>query len=145
MKTPRDILIEKHADLELRLDAIRRHVLQGETGAASCRRARPAWLETLWQQLVLPCRRPLAGLGVAWALILVLQGLANDRLALPRVSSPKLTTDVLVQLKEQWRLRTELLGPAVAEHTRMPGLLEPHSGLQPGRTEAVRREETQIV
>jgi hypothetical protein len=139
MRTPREILLEKHRHLEPRLEAIRRRVLQAEARRRDQESAASAWLVTLWRQLVLPCPRAWAGMTVAWAIILLLQVSANSRLTVPPGMLPKTTPEIRAQLKEQWLLRTELLGAASAEPTRSPSPIEPHSQALPGWSTAFQR------
>ena len=71
MKSPRDLLLEKHQRTEAKLDAIRQRVLLAD----SCEESVPAprslsFVNLIWEDLFLPSRRWWAVLGAAWCLIL---------------------------------------------------------------------------
>jgi hypothetical protein len=145
MKTPREILIEKHRHAEPRLDAIRCQVLRAEPSVARPGPESSAWLAILWEQLILPCRRPLAALGLAWAVILLLQTSAGERSTVSSSPPVRPTAEVRAQLKVQWLLRADLLGTAVAGRGQTPDQPVPHSEAMPSRDAALRRPEIQIV
>lgn len=111
MKTPKQILLESHRDVEPQLDRLREDVLAAEFSAtnraqqvcaptpsqnAFCRGAvllRPrnraasfaaALLQKLWLELIWPSRRAWAGLAAVWV------GLAAVYLATQRPGNPKL-------------------------------------------------------
>jgi len=81
MKTPREILFDRHRNAESRLDAIRERVLVQEltaTGAGTPSDDRDvaqllARLPVrIWNELFWPCRRIWAGLAVAWLVIIAI-------------------------------------------------------------------------
>jgi hypothetical protein len=118
MKTPREILFERHEAAEAKLDRIRRRVVASLSASPEVGLERPCpllWLERLWQELVLPCRAAWLSVGAAWVLILVLH-LANAGMPTPphRVAT-RPTGALRAQLKQQWLLRTELLGDSAPE------------------------------
>ena len=102
MKTPRQILFERHADAQASLDALRQSVV------TPMRQRRRPWRELLWQELVLPIRPLLAGLAVAWALILALhltaRGPSTERR--PQPLPPSIAREAVAQQ----RILTSLLG-----------------------------------
>lgn len=78
MKTPRDILLAQHRAAEPKLDAIRRVVVSEVLNNQGTKEQRlkqnlVAWSlggsNTLWHELILPCRRIWAGLAAIWVLI----------------------------------------------------------------------------
>lgn len=69
MKTPRELLLEKHSSAIPALNAVRRRAL--EVAFEERKQPTPFWLK-LWQELVLPYRHMWAGLAVAWGVIVVL-------------------------------------------------------------------------
>ena len=77
MKTPREILLERHKSAEPRLDTVRRAVM-GSLNNKETRKQRMdlvAWLlgcsETFWRELIWPSRRIWAGIVAAWVVIVV--------------------------------------------------------------------------
>ena len=78
MKTPREILLEKHRSIEPKLDALREEFVAGSTGlpTVSARSERADSLEkdsVTWRDLILAARWHLAGLTAMWVLIAVLR------------------------------------------------------------------------
>ncbi len=122
MKTPRQILFERHADAQASLDALR------QSAVAPMRNRRRPWRELLWQELVLPIRPLLAGLAVAWALILALhltaRGPATERRTQP------LPPSIAREAVAQQRILTSLLGlrPVEAPEPAEPRSERPPSG-----------------
>ncbi len=145
MKTPREILLETHRHAEPKLDEIRTDVLRTTVAPVPSASNFPSWLLTLWEQLVLPCRRPLIGFGVAWAAILLLHATAQSHQAVSPARPTRPTADVLAQLKEQWFLREELLGQPVSRQAKAPAQPGPQSDALPRRGSASLVTEIQIV
>jgi len=84
MKTPREILLERHRHAEPRLDAVRRKALatlaasgranqahlasaQGSGGAV---KGAAAMLKKAWLELIWPSRRAWAGMAALWLVVL---------------------------------------------------------------------------
>jgi len=125
MKTPRDILFEKHQDAQPQLDAIRSAVLQrefsSETKTASS--ASPSFLYQLWTQLILPSRRIWVGIAAAWVVVFVLHFAAPGDDGIAYVAAPPrdLTPEQQMALKQQQQLFVELVSgsaPVPAEKPR---------------------------
>ncbi len=114
MKTPRQILLERHLSATAQLNAIRREVLATELGQGRVSAGEPrrlVILQQLWRELVWPCRRAWGALAAAWAVLLILQ------LALVSSPTPALGTagqaepsalERRVGLSQQKQLRAEL-------------------------------------
>ena len=120
MKTPRQVLLDRHADAQASLDAIRR------SAVAPMRQRRRPWLELLWQELVLPIRPLLAGLSVVWVLILALH--LTTRGPSAHGGTQPLPPSIAREVAAQQRLLSALLGLRPSE---TPGPSEPRSGLPP--------------
>ena len=115
MKTPREILLQKHRAMEPKLDAIRDEVLKQELRppvacVASGGRS-PSFLSQLWMHLVLPSRRIWAGLAMLW---LVVIGLSIATPDVPRSNYastvvPPNTPERELALQQQQRLLADLL------------------------------------
>jgi hypothetical protein len=102
MKTPRQVLLDRHADAQASLDALRQSVV------APMRHRRRPWLELLWQELVLPIRPLLAGLSVVWVLILALH--LTTRGPSAHGGTQPLPTSIAREVAAQQRLLSALLG-----------------------------------
>jgi hypothetical protein len=144
MKTPREIILGRHQAAEASLDAIRQQVLSRELPP----RPQPveqlpsgAWLTTLWDQLVLPCKRAWAGFGFAWVVILLLQATSSNPMSKPSLPSGKPSLDDRAQLREQWQLRAEMLGTATPDLANSGPVPGPQSEVRPGWDFSLRRHE----
>ncbi len=120
MKTPRQVLLDRHADAQASLDALRQSVV------APMRHRRLPWLELLWQELVLPIRPLLAGLSVVWVLILALH--LTTRGPSTHGGTQPLPTSIAREVAAQQRILSALLGLRPSE---TPAPSEPRSGLPP--------------
>lgn len=146
MKTPREILLERHQAAEEKLDALREEVLRRElqSGARPIREdhsksgAQPPgnWLAVLWQQLIWPCRRAWLGLAAAWVCILTVNLVSNGQSAPPPLRAEKASPEVMALLHEQWRLRTELLETQPVADKASPFVPRPRSESEPPTGEA---------
>src|SRR5436189_1636875 len=120
MKTPREILLERHRAAEPGLDEVRRKALAlvaasssaepPETGRDPGGLIRVA-LKKVWMQLIWPSRRAWAGMGVLWLVL----GAANLEIKNPVPGMPAPRSAPVRELaqrqEEQRRLLSELLQP----------------------------------
>ena len=113
MKTPREILINRHRATEAKLNQIRHKVV-----AVSCHR-KMSWRTRIagWWEEILHLPRPaLALLGVAWMAIVALHFSTSEA---PRGAvnmakeSSKPTPETLQALREQQKLFAEIVGSSV--------------------------------
>ena len=118
MKTPREILFERHRRAEPKLDAVRRKALAAAGSAnkahfnthASFQSAlavlRKAWLELIW-----PSRRAWAGMAALWLVVLA----ANLEMKATSTTVPTVQSaharELARAFEEQQRLLAELLLP----------------------------------
>lgn len=132
MKTPREILLNRHRDAGPKLDAVREKALAALAPAAgNTAPARPvvswplriAW--TLWRELIFPSRRIWAGLAAAWIVLLWLNLPGGNKPA--RMLAETLPPDHEIQalLREQREMFVQLVGsggpsPAVPNKTTVP-------------------------
>ncbi len=143
MKTPREILLNKHRASAPALDSIRERVLATELGEPEAHgETGPGWLVALWQQLVLPCRTAWAGLGAAWVVIVLLWLGAAEPARLTESPAPRPAAQFRAELKQQWQLRAELLGIATARPEVPVATPGPHSEAEPVRTTLLGTEDT---
>ncbi|HEX5399656.1 MAG TPA: hypothetical protein VFY06_11480 [Verrucomicrobiae bacterium] len=135
MKTPRDILLERHHAAAPRLDAIRRSVVRELNNQATKKRSLSAGLVALflgcsnavWSELILPSRRVWAGLAAVWLLIFAVNLSMRDRS--PSGVMASAPPQMMLTFRQQEQLLTELLGPdevRVAEPAT-PSLPRPRS------------------
>ena len=116
MKTPRDILLERHQAAAPKLDAIRREVMivaadvnrrkqpiRELTFAATLAKAiRLSFLELIW-----PCRRIWVGLAAVWILILAANVSLHEQSPAIIRSGP--SSEMMMTLKDQQKILVELL------------------------------------
>jgi hypothetical protein len=151
MKTPRELILERHQSAEAKLKAIRAEDLAACTRSAGqvtrerlfafdlMSAVRRIWQETFW-----PWRRAWIGMAAIWVCIL---GFSMGIRETPRIAStkpPQPDAVAVALLQEQKQLLTQLLGPGeppLVSHIRMPGS---RSAVEPsvGRDEEAGRLET---
>ncbi len=135
MKTPREILLDRHRKAEARLDAIRERILATELPVEADSRSLPlnhsfslavAGMK-LWRELILPCRRIWCGLAAVWLVIAVMNIASKDspKIANRRRTSPP-NSEILMATREQRLLRQELLGSSIIP-AAPPGVIPPRS------------------
>ncbi len=119
MKTPRDILLERHRATEPKLDAIRREVMAAqlnnqETKEQSQRSSFVAWFlccsNKFWLELILPSRRIWAGLAAVWVLMIAVNVSLRDHspgMAMKSAPAPAM----ILSFQQQERMLSELIGP----------------------------------
>lgn len=114
MKTPREILLGRHADANGRLDRMRKQVLTGAFPEPSKPGRNPdsdrTALSLLWHTLFAPGRIAWTGLAAAWVVVLALHCAArSDDTTVVRHESPP-SPQVIATLKEQRQMLAELVG-----------------------------------
>lgn len=123
MRTPRELLLHRHRGAEPALDEVRGEALrvltsQSRREVGSTPPAGERLLGTLWQELFVTCRRYWMGLGVAWCVIVILAA-AGGMDGSSRVLAASVSSEPVIQaMREQERLRDELLGVPITEDTR---------------------------
>ena len=118
MKTPREILLERHQVAATKLDAIRRTVLTGlNRQDAKTQGRRDSFISLclgssikLWRELIWPCRRIWAGLAAVWILIFVFNFSQRDPAELLARKSPAVAPEMMLTFRQQERLLAELIG-----------------------------------
>jgi len=116
MKTPREILLERHQAVAPKLKAIRREVIFAE-----CREGRrvavpkfrdagmASFPRLLWRELVFPSRRIWAGLATVWLLILAVNFSLRDHSQTGALKIP--SPETIMSFQQEERLLAELTGP----------------------------------
>ena len=119
MKTPRELLLHRHAATTPQLDVLRREVVRGLDHEGT-KAQRPFSLfvslclrgsTMLWHELICPYRRTWAGLATAWIALLIFNAAHTDRSQVALAKSIAPSTTVRLAFLEQRELLTELLGP----------------------------------
>ena len=135
MKTPREILFERHRQAEPRLDEVRRQVLAelAEAGSTEALRrgrsegllkrsvdnAKFGILKKIWLELLWPSRRAWAGIAVLWLALLA----ANFGMKATATSSTAARShkgELVQAVEEQRRLLAELLPPTKPQPAEPP-------------------------
>jgi len=134
MKTPREILLQRHQAADAKLDHVRNDVVSqlSKTTAATEPGASTIALRKLWRELVWPKPIAWAGVAAAWGLILVLKFSTQDAshvMAQKSSASP----EAIAEVRQQKRFFAELVGiaerPAAASAN--PVLPRPRSERRP--------------
>lgn len=121
MKTPREILFERHRQAEPKLDAVRRKALAALPVAGSVNNAHfntraafhpaRAVLRKTWLELIWPSRRVWAGMAVIWLGVLAANlEMKATSTTVPAVQSAH-TRELAWAFEERQRLLAELLVP----------------------------------
>ena len=114
MKTPREILFQRHQNAVPKLDAIRHEVVE------STRRPLPLnWPILLWRELVWPCRRIWAGLAAVWILILAANVSMQDH-SQTTMAKTSPTPEMILSFRQQEKILAELIGPNETRVSRPP-------------------------
>ena len=122
MKTPRDILLNRHGSMEPKLDAARFNAVKKLEPRAVAPTAGTAGFNVmdallffpkkLWMELVFPARRIWSGVAAVWMLIFALDFAASDEHP-PRMASHESTpsgAEVMTAFNERQRMVRELIG-----------------------------------
>jgi len=129
MKTPREILLDRHHKTEVRLDQIRDEVVAGLGEQEDSRRGSPlliAAILKLWRELVLPARYAWSGIAAIWIVILTVTFATRE-------SSPVREADRAIYispeirrlLKAQEQLVAELLDRTEKHEAERPKAMPP--------------------
>jgi len=132
MKTPRELILQRHQSAEPKLKAIR-----GEDLAACARSTatQPSHQPKqffnlifvamkLWQESIRPWRRIWAGMAAIWLVLLVLNLVTRETPRLARHQTAPPDPELLAALREQERLMRQWFEPAdlsPASHPKIPG------------------------
>jgi hypothetical protein len=112
MKTPREILLDRHQAVEPKLDEIRHAVVADLSPAPSLKPQIPFVLK-LWRELIWPCRRTWAGLATVWLTILVFNHSPAQRSHVAITKSTTPPGEMRLALQEQRLVLEEIIGPTL--------------------------------
>lgn len=115
MKTPRELLLSRHADAAPELDTRRREVV------ASLRRAPgPGWLASAWRELVWQPRLVWGGLAAVW-LVMLGGNVVSRETGRQALAAPTLPADWLQQQRRLYAEFGLLSDPDDSERPAAPG------------------------
>ncbi len=112
MKTPREILLERHKSAEGKLDSIRTEVLRNELPRSQeVSRQSTTFFSQLWAQLILPSRGIWAGMATLWIVVFALHLVTTGEKTVSYASArtAKVTPEVQMALRTQQQLFAELI------------------------------------
>jgi hypothetical protein len=124
MKTPREILLQRHQAAAPKLDAIRHDALKAEFKVRQASRLslislffqmETAWkpvLRLLWQELIWPCRRTWTALAAVWMALFIFNVSQRDPSELAARKLPPPSPEAILAWRQQEKLLAELIGPA---------------------------------
>ncbi len=121
MKTPREILLERHGNIEPKLDGIRRAVVnelnntdaKAQSWAAGFAALCLGFPNKLWNELVLPSRRIWTGLAAVWMVLFIINASQRDNLS-SVTGQPVRSSPVMMSWQVQQRLMNEVLADRAA-------------------------------
>jgi hypothetical protein len=133
MKTPREILLERHQATAPKLDAIRREVVaelnhkdaKAQSWAVNFVSLCLGGSKQLWLELIFPYRRIWTGLAAVWVLIFVFNFSQRDPSELMARKTPPPSPEMILAFRQQQRLLAELLGPNEPRAAEPPKLFLP--------------------
>jgi len=139
MKTPREIILERHQSAEAKLKLIRAEDLAACMHAAEVPASvppRPAFsvwriAQDFWAESIYPWRRVWVGMAAVWLGILVVNVAPSStpHLAMRKSYKPD-SPIVMAALREQKQMFAQLLGPALPAASAPPKIPGPRSDLR---------------
>jgi hypothetical protein len=144
MKTPRELLLEKHRPAEAKLAALRGEDLAALARLSSTAPPRPVRLGSrlsgaaanFWRDAIQPWSRVWAGVAAVWVAILTVNLVSADRPAPNRHASAKPDAQAQMVLAEQKQLLAQLLESTAPPPTARPRSTGPRSDLRRDRVPA---------
>jgi hypothetical protein len=146
MKTPRDILLERHQATAPKLDAIRREALN--VAADVNRRKQPVreltFAATLanairlsFWELIWPCRRTWATLAAVWVALFIFNVSQRDKTELAARKLPPPSPEAIMAWRQQEKLLAELIGPSAPGDAEQRKIFLPKPRTESAEAEAV--------
>ena len=124
MKTPRDLLLTRHQSATPQLDARRAQALAAAFPRADAPHRADAWQQEWWRELFWTPRRAWLGLAAVWVVILGSHLATTERTHSGQFAAAA-APDLRQLLREQFRLRAELLDDATPAKPAPPHLRDP--------------------
>jgi hypothetical protein len=102
MKTPREILFNRHRAVAPKLDAIRHQIVDSKSRGSN-------FAAVLWRELIFPSRRTWASLAAIWILIFVVNFSQRDYSPVA-VAKSSPTPEMISSFRQQEKILAELIG-----------------------------------
>jgi hypothetical protein len=156
MKTPRELILERHQPAEAKLKAICAEDLAACTRSVAPASQQPppgfdlsSAVVRFWQEALWPWRRAWIGMAAIWVFILAFGLSAGETRRTAASKPPRPDPEVLAVLQQQEQLLTQLLGSEAPPHASRPRTPGPRSAAEPppgkqweaGRLESTLRAE----
>ena len=127
MKTPREVLLQRHQAANPKLDRIRRNFVVELTPRPTREpNVTIALVLKLWRELFWPCRRTWAGMAAVWLAILVFNLTHAERGQIVTAKSTTPPEEMRLAFQEQRRVLEEIIGStppvSAAEPPRRPNI-----------------------
>ena len=132
MKTPRELILERHRTAEAQLEKIRPEDLAayalGSLAQPVSERCATSWLAwgvgEFWRESLRPWRRAWLGMGALWLVILAVNMAGKNPHRNFLAAAPSPSPEVRTALREQKELMVQLLepsGPVILSRPETPG------------------------
>jgi hypothetical protein len=140
MKTPRDILFERHRSAQPQLDSVRRAIVAELNHKVTTELSSKSALvslflrgsKTLWRELFLPSRRVWSGLAAVWVLIFLTNFSLRDSANGPAGKSYAAPTMAM-----NWQMQQRWMNELFADRAPVPDTERPKSNAPKPRSEAM--------
>jgi hypothetical protein len=129
MKTPRELLLERHRAANAKLDRIRTNVLSSSLSNEPRTELLTGQVETglliratlnVWRELIWPCRFVWTGMAALWMVIFAINLSLADGRTVSQSARSSPTPAMLQAMEERRRLLAELIPPSVAPPAATP-------------------------
>jgi hypothetical protein len=134
MKTPRELILERHRAIETKLERIRPEELAAQAREALASTVHPnptgqeaglwAVAREFWMESIRPWRRAWIGMAAAWIVILVSFAATHDTPQTARVKVSPPSPELMAALREQRQMMLQLFEPSASvrpAETKIPG------------------------
>jgi hypothetical protein len=122
MKTPREILLERHQAAAPKLDAIRREMV-------NLKFRRDNFVANIWRELIFPSRRIWASLAAIWIFIFIVNVSQRDHSPMT-VAKASSSPELILTYRQQEKLLAELIAPSEPQVAEPPKNFSPRPSSQ---------------
>ena len=122
MKTPRELLLERHASAAARLPARGEDLAAYTRSGCAIAESMPlsALVQSFWTQAIWPWRRVWTGIAVGWVVVLAFGLSGSDSSVAASVQGDRANPEVQAVLEQQEQLLSQLLGRETSSHASPP-------------------------